>query len=366
LELILTYKKSVAQRRIFFDMYYRHVYLVQKIYMAQIIRWGILGAGRIARKFASDLRLVEDAQLTAVGARTQQGADTFAAEFNIPHSHGSYQELIADTEVDIIYIATTHNFHYENTLLCLNNNKAVLCEKPFAMNAKQVKEMINLAREKKLFLMEALWTKFLPQYNKVRQMINDGMIGDIRSIRADFGFRPQEPVSPRLFDPALGGGTVLDIGIYPVFITLSLLGRPDEIEATMSPAPTGVDLQCAMLFKYKNGALAQLFSTNDSNTATEADISGTTGRIRMRGRFHELSAVIDYTSGERADETEAIPFDKDAAGFGYQYQARHAGECLRSGLTESPVMSHQHSIDLIETLDAIRAKAGIHYPADNE
>lgn len=331
--------------------------------MPQIIRWGILGAGRIARKFAADLTLVNDAKLVAVGARTKEGADAFAAEFNIPHSHGSYADLVTNPEVDIIYVATTHNFHHGHTLLCLNNNKAVLCEKPFGMNAKQVKEMIAVARERKIFLMEAFWTKFLPQYNKVLEMIDEGKIGDIRSIRADFGFRPPEPVSPRLYDPALGGGSLLDIGIYPIFITLSLLGRPDVIEAFMSPASTGVDLQCAMLFKYNNGALAQLFSTNDSNTATEADISGTKGRIRMRGRFHELSAVIDYTSG-RADEMQPVAFDKDQSGWGYQYEARHAGECLRKGLTESPVMTLQHSIDLIETLDAVRAAAGIHYPAD--
>jgi len=331
--------------------------------MAQIIRWGILGAGRIARKFAADLSLVDGAQLMAVGARTKESADAFAAEFNIPHSHDSYAALVASPEVDIIYVATTHNFHYEHTLLCLNNDKAVLCEKPFAMNARQVKEMISLAREKKIFLMEALWTKFLPQYNKVIEMIKDDKIGEIRSVRADFGFTPPQPISPRLYDPELGGGSLMDIGIYPVFITLSLLGKPDDIEATMSPTETGVDLQCAMLFKYKNGALAQLFSTNDSNTATEADISGTRGRIRMRGRFHELSAVIDYTSG-RADEMQPVAFDKDPSGNGYQYEARHAGECLRMGLTESPVMSLQHSIDLIETLDVIRAAAGIHYPAD--
>ncbi|HWB27184.1 MAG TPA: Gfo/Idh/MocA family oxidoreductase [Chitinophagaceae bacterium] len=333
--------------------------------MAQVIRWGILGAGRIAAKFASDLLLVQDALLVAVGSGNKERAAAFAEKFNAERSYGSYEELVADAEVDIIYVATTHNFHYENTLLCLNAGKAVLCEKPFAMNSRQVKEMINVARAKRVFLMEALWTKFLPQYNKVLEMLKEGIVGDIRSIRADFGFRPKEPVSPRLFDPALGGGTVMDIGIYPVFITLSLLGRPGAIEATMSPASTGVDLQCAMLFKYDDGALAQLFSTNDTDTATDADIYGTKGRIRLSGRFHELSAVVDYTPwGD--NKTQRIHVEKDAAGWGYQYEARHAGECLRKGLTESPVMSHQDSIDLIETLDTIRQIAGIHYPADDE
>lgn len=334
--------------------------------MPQIIRWGILGAGRIARKFAADLNYVEDAQLVAVASRTQENADAFAAEFNIKYSHGNYEDLVNNAEVDIIYIATTHNFHYDNTLFCLNHGKAVLCEKPFAMNARQVKKMIQLAREKNVFLMEALWTKFLPHYNKAAEMIKDGLIGDIRSIRADFGFRPNEPVSPRLYDPALGGGSLMDIGIYPVFLTLSLLGKPDEIQATMSPANTGVDLQCAMLFKYSNGALAQLFSTNDSNTLTEADIYGTKGSIRLKGRFHEHSGKVEFNTTTYEEEAEYVAFEKDNGGWGYQYEARHAGDCLRQGLKESPVMTHQDSIDLIETLDAIRAKAGIHYPADIE
>ncbi len=356
--------------RAFFLMVYKGMLciilfiLYQILYMPQIIRWGILGAGKIARKFAADLSLVTDAKLTAVGARSQQGADEFAAEFNIPHSHGSYLQLVTDPEVDIIYIATTHNFHFEHTLLCLNHNKAVLCEKPFAMNSRQVKEMINVAREKKLFLMEALWTKFLPQYNKALQMIKDGVIGEIRSIRADFGFRPQPPVADRLFDPALGGGSLLDIGIYPVFITVSLLGKPVEIEATITPAPTGVDEQCAMTLKYENNTLAQLFSTNASNTATEADINGTEGRIMIRNRFHEHNATVSFTTGNKGGEVQQVVLEKDGSGWGYQYEARHAGECLRNGLTESPVMSHQDSIDLIETLDAIRKVAGIHYPAD--
>ncbi len=333
--------------------------------MPQIIRWGILGAGRIAHKFASDLRLVNDAQLIAVGSRNIKTANEFADQYNAPHRHDSYEALALNPDVDIIYIATPHNLHYENTMLCLNHSKAVLCEKPFAMNSQQVREMITLARGEKIFLMEALWTKFLPQFNKVKQMINNGLVGEIKSIRADFGFKPAPPVPARLFDPALGGGTLMDIGIYNVFITLSLLGKPGIIDATITPAPTGVDEQCAVVFKYKNGAIAQLFSTNASNTATEADISGTEGRIRLTSRFHELTATIQFTAG-KSHESQAVPFEKDSSGHGYQYEARHAGDCIRNGLTESPVMSHQDSLDLIETLDAIRKIAGIHYPSDVE
>lgn len=331
--------------------------------MPQIIRWGILGAGRIARKFASDLSLVSDAQLVAVGSRNQTTCNAFADDFNIPHRHLSYEALVNNPEVDIIYIATPHMLHYENTLLCLEHGKAVLCEKPFAMNAGQVKAMVAKAAEKKLFLMEALWSKFLPQFIKVQEMIKEGLVGQITSIRADFGFTTTEPEPARLYDPALGGGSLLDIGIYPVFVALSLLGKPDTIQATMTPTRSGVDEQCLISFTYKNGAVAQLFSTISGNTAVEADITGRLGRIRMTNRFHNLTANLEY-SGDAA-ETQKIAVEKDGSGFGYQYEARHAGDCLRQGLLQSPVMSHQDSIDLLETLDAIRKIAGIHYQWDN-
>jgi predicted dehydrogenase len=333
--------------------------------MPQTIQWGILGAGRIARKFASDLRLVNGARLVAVGSRGAGTADEFANEFNIPHRHHSYEALVQNPEVDIIYIATPHTLHHENTLLCLKHKKAVLCEKPFAMNGRQVTEMIKTARHENVFLMEALWTKFLPQFIKVQQLIKDGMVGGITSIRADFGFTPTPPVPARLFDPVLGGGSLMDIGIYPVFLALSILGRPDEIQATMTPAPTGVDEQCSIVFKYNSGAIAQLFSTNAGNTAVEADITGREGRIRMTNRFHNLTGQIEYTPG-KADEKQLIEVEKDVEGFGYQYEARHAGDCIREGLKESPVMTHNDSIDLIETLDGIRKIAGIHYRWDNE
>jgi predicted dehydrogenase len=329
--------------------------------MQQTIRWGILGAGRIARKFAHDLQFVDGAQLVAVASRS---GGTFADDFNVPHRHTTYEELVLNPEVDIIYIATPHNLHYENTLLCLNHGKAVLCEKPFAMNGRQVREMIRTAREKNIFLMEALWSKFLPQFVKVQQMIADGMVGEVTSIRADFGFTPGEPVPPRLFDPALGGGSLMDIGIYPVFLALSLLGKPDAIQAAMTPAPTGVDEQCAITFVYNSGKLAQLFSTNAGNTAVEADITGREGRIRITNRFHNITGNIEYIKG--IGEKQAIYVTRDAGSLGYQYEARHAGECLRQGLAESPVTTFENSIDLIDTLDAIRKVAGIHYEWDGE
>ncbi|HWZ03340.1 MAG TPA: Gfo/Idh/MocA family oxidoreductase [Mucilaginibacter sp.] len=327
------------------------------------IRWGILGAGRIARKFASYLKLVEGAELIAIGSRSHESADSFGNEFAIKFRHDSYEALAQNPDVDVIYIATPHNLHYENTLLCLQHGKAVLCEKPFAMNARQAVAMISLAKEKKIFLMEALWTKFHPHYLKMQEMIGQGMLGEIRSVLINFGFKPTPPIPSRLFNPELGGGTVMDIGIYNVFMAMSILGKPDHIDAVMTPAATGVDEQCAILFRYKNGALAQLFSTFSSNLATEADICGSQGRIRLTSRFYEPSSTVEFYK-ERADSREIIPVYKES-GSGYQYEARHVNDCLRKGLTESPVVSFADTLLLMETLDKIRAIAGIRYPADD-
>lgn len=328
------------------------------------IRWGILGTGRIARKFASDLKLAEGCELVAAGSSTPESANKFREEFPVKYSHDNYYDLVNNPEVDVIYIATPHSMHHEHALLCLNHGKAVLCEKAFALNGSQAAEMIDTAREKKVFLMEALWTKFQPHYNKLQELLAQGLLGDIRVMLVNFGFKPTAPVPPRLFDPALGGGTLLDIGIYNVFITLSVLGKPDHIDAVMTPAPTGVDEQCAVLFRYNNGAMAQLFSTFATNLATEADIGGTEGRIRLTTRFYEPSSTFELYRG-RVDSREIIPIPKQP-GFGYQHEARHVNDCLRKGLMESPVMTFADTLLLMQTLDKIRAIAGIRYPADEE
>jgi predicted dehydrogenase len=330
--------------------------------MKSIIRWGILGCGRIARKFAADLQHVQDAELVAVGSRSRATAEEFVKDFPAKYAHDSYEALVANPEVDIIYVASPHGLHHEHTLLCLKHRKAVLCEKAFAINAKQAREMIDMAKMQNVFLMEALWTKFMPHYNITMQMVKEGRLGDIKSVLVNFGFVPMAPVPKRLFDPALGGGTLLDIGIYNAFIALSVLGRPDIIEASITPAGTGVDEQCAILFKYNNGALAQLFSTFSSNLATEAYINGDKGRIHLTSRFYEPSTTIAFYP-DRIDSKQLIPFDKEE-GFGYQYEARHASDCLRMGLTESPVMSHADTMLMMETLDRVRAVGGIRYEVD--
>jgi len=328
-----------------------------------MIRWGILGCGRIARKFASDLKLVENAELVACGARSAASADAFAKEFNVKNAHDSYEALVKDDEVDVIYIATPHSHHHEHALLCINNNKAVLCEKAFAINYKQAKEMTDAARANNVFLMEAVWTKFLQPFNKAKEMINAGMLGEVKSMLVNFGFKPPADAPQRILDPALGGGTLLDIGIYNVFTALFFLGKPDAIFAEATLTPENTDTQCAVTFTYKDGKIAQLFSTFLSDTATELHINGTAGRIRLSSRYYTPFTTIEYFPG-RPDTKQIIELDKPEEGFGYQHEARHVCECLEKGLTESPVMTHADTLLLMEIMDDIRKKAGIIYPVD--
>jgi predicted dehydrogenase len=326
------------------------------------VRWGILACGKIAKKFAADLKLVGDGELVAVASRDIERAKQFAAEYPAKHIFGTYEELVNCDEVDAIYVASPHSHHHEHTMLCLKHGKAVLCEKAFAINQHQAKEMIDLAREKKVFLMEALWTRFLPHYLKVREMIEEGKLGELKGVLANFGFKPPEPVSPRLFEPSLGGGSLLDIGIYPVFLAQSILGVPDSITAKMDPAATGVDEQCSMVFHYKNGMTASLFSTLASNLETDADIFGKQGRIRLTNRFYEPSATIQYYPDIITSRT-IIPIEKEP-GWGYQHEIRHVNECLQKGLTESPIWTLDDTMNLMKTLDGVREVMGLRYSVD--
>ena len=326
------------------------------------IRWAILGCGKIARKFAADLKLVKDAELIAVAAREQSKADAFAKDFPAKYKHNSYEALVQNPEVDVIYVATPHGLHHEHVMLCLKHKKAVLCEKAFALNYVQAKEMVDFAKAQNTFLMEAFWTRFLPHYLALKKLLQEGKVGNIKYVHAEFGFIPTPPVAPRIYDPALGGGSLLDIGIYPVFFALDILGKPDAIEATMTKASTGVDEQCSIQFNYNNGAIAQLFSTFASNLATGADIGGDKGRIRLTHRFHGPTTSLEYYPGN-VDTREVVSFDK-AQGNGYEYEAMHVTECLQKKFTESPVLTLEKTLLLMETLDTIRKKAGIHYPVD--
>jgi predicted dehydrogenase len=325
------------------------------------IRWGILGCGKIANKFAADLALVDGAELRAVASRDLQKAKTFASQHGAKLTYTSYQELATSEEVDVIYVATPHGLHHTHVMLCLQHKKAVLCEKAFALNAKQAKEMLSFAKQQDVFLMEAFWTKFLPQYQLMMKMIEVGDLGDIKMIQADFGFKAATPPPQRLYDPALGGGSLLDIGIYPVFLALSILGRPIEVQANMQAYSTGLDEQCAVSLTFENGAMASLYSTFAADTPVAAVISGTKARLHITNRFHNVTSYMELQKKNEA--SQVLNFHKED-GLGYQYEARHVCECLRLGLTESPVMKHSDTLLLMETLDRIRKACGIVYPAD--
>ena len=329
--------------------------------MKKKIKWGILGCGKIARKFAADLKLVKDAELYAVASKDVARGKEFQHEFTAPVVYRSYEEFAMDPDLDVVYVATPHGFHYEHVLICLRYRKAVLCEKAFALNYQQATEMVATARENKVFLMEAFWTRFLPQYDRVLQLIRSGEIGQIRLIQADFGFKASEPPAQRLYDPALGGGALLDIGIYPVFLAQSLLGEPTEIQCLMTAYETSVDMQSIVNLKFENGALASLSSTFAADTPVEAMIAGTKGRIHMRNRFHNAIGRIEVIKDREKPLRVAVRKEK---GYGYQFEARHVNECLKNDLIESPLWSHDHTLSLMKTLDRIRLSAGITYAAD--
>lgn len=329
--------------------------------MADTIRWGILGCGKIANKFASDLKLVKDAELKAVASRDVIKREAFSKEHKPSLSFDSYKALVECADVDAIYVATPHGFHYDHVMLCLKNRKAVLCEKAFALNLAQAREMVDYARKHKVFLMEAFWTRFLPQYEAVLEIIRSGRIGEVKFIQSDFGFKAPEPRAQRLFDPVLGGGSLLDIGIYPVFMAQSILGKPTQVHAFITPYESGVDEQCAITMKFAGGALAVLSSTFAVETPVEAVIAGTQGRIVMRNRFHNAVGTVELVTNR--DEVQMIDVHREE-GFGYQFETRHVNECLRNGLTESPVMTHADTLMLMETLDRVRKTCDVRYNVD--
>ena len=328
--------------------------------MKDKIRWGILGCGKIAAKFAADLRLVKDAELYAVASRDETRGNEFAQVYGVPQVFTNY-EALAMSNVDVIYVATPHGLHYEHVMLCLYHKKAVLCEKAFALNSRQAREMVALAKSNNVFLMEAFWSKFLPQYRKVIEIINAGTIGKITWVQADFGFCASDPPAQRLYDPFLGGGSLLDVGIYPVFLAQSLLGKPEHISASIIPYDTGVDEQISMILKHRDGVLASLSASFASDTPVEAVIAGKLGRIEMRNRFHNASCQVFLAVGQE-DPKEVEVYREDW--YGYQFEEQHVTDCLLKNMTESPVMTHQDTLDLMETLDAIRNVCGIRYAVD--
>lgn len=319
------------------------------------INWGIIGLGNIANQFATDLLTVEGAHLYAVASRNQDKANAFGLKYKATKAYDSYKALAQDPNIDAVYIATPHALHKENTLLCLEHGIAVLCEKPFAMNSDEVDEMIAKAKEKNVLLMEALWTYFLPHYKYVLNILEEKKFGNILKLEADFGFFRAFDNSSRLFNKTLGGGSLLDIGIYPIFTALSTLGTPKHFEAKATYFENGVDASCTINFDYGN-AKAILKSTLKADTPTEASFYCEKGIIRIDSRFYEPS-TITLISNEGKEDT----IDFNYKTIGYSYEIMHFNTLLRQGKTESNVMTFQFSKKLIKTLDKVRSLINLHY-----
>lgn len=326
--------------------------------MNKKIHWGIIGLGKIANKFASDIQHSESSILQGVASRSIEKATEFATKYNANKAYNSYEELVNDPEIDVVYIATPHSFHFNNTMLCLRNNKAVLCEKPMGINTQQVKTMIEEAEARNLFLMEAIWTRFMPSIEKVLDLLQEKTIGEIISVRADFGFKGEFNVESRMYNKKLAGGSLLDIGIYPIFLSLLVLGIPADIKAMARMTTTEVDSFCSMLFDYENGGKAVLASTFEADTPTEAYIHGTKGNIKLHTRFHHANTITLQKDGQ-----ETI-FEFPYTGNGYFHEIEEVNKCIRTGKTESSRLPLAFSKKLIQIIDRVKAQIGLQYITD--
>ncbi len=324
--------------------------------MSHKVRWGIIGLGGIAHKFANDLNLVESAEITAVASRSIEKAEEFREEYNAKHAFGSYEELFQCREVDVIYIATPHTSHKEWSIKAMNHGKHVLCEKPMGMRRADIEELVSVAKSNKVFLMEALWSRFNPTIKKAKELIDQGVIGELGYLHADFAFyaldRPEEG---RLLNPNLGGGSLLDIGIYPIFLSYLLLGKPEKIQSSSKFYKTGVEIQTAVLFDYPN-AQAILYSGLTSASKMEAEISGSNGSIFLYPQWHSAEGYSLKLDGETQN------YDMPTLGNGYTYEIEEVNTCVQKGNLESELWTHQNSLDLAELLETIRVQNRITFP----
>ena len=321
------------------------------------LRWGLLATGRIAASFARDLALLPDHELVAVGSRSAESAERFGGQFSVPHRHASYEALCGDPDVDAIYVSTPHPGHHAATLMAIAHGKAVLVEKPFAMDAAESQEMVDAARAAGVFVMEAMWTRWLPHMVRVREVLAAGTLGDIRYLTAEHGqWFPPNP-DHRILAPSLGGGALLDLGIYPVSFAHMVLGDPSAIVARSTPAFTGVDGTTTALFEYASGAQAVLATCLDAASNNPAAIYGTEARLEIDGWF--------YTPGgftvTAHDGTVLERYESPLAGRGMQYEAAEVGRCLAEGLLESPVLPLEETVSIMRTLDEIRGQIGLDY-----
>ena len=327
----------------------------------QKVRWGIIGTGRIARAFAEGLHFTNNGKLYGIASRSVDSANRFAQEWEIPRAFGSYQELAASDVIDAVYIATPHSSHAENSILCMRNGKAVLCEKPFAVNSLEVEAMIKTSKEMNVLLMEGMWSRFPPLMNKLRDWLSEGKLGNIRTLHADFGFLPKERnPKGRLFNLELAGGSLLDLGIYPISLASMIMGEPSDMQTLANIGSTGVDEQAGWIFRYSNGALAMLLSSLECQTRQEAFIAGSIGNLRVHKQcWKPQKMTFTETNGE-ASETIEMPFE----GNGFNYEAESFGDLLIQGKKESPIMPLDESLTIMNQMDEIRKEWNLFYPMD--
>jgi predicted dehydrogenase len=319
------------------------------------VRWGILSTGGIATSFVNDLRLLPDGEVAAVGSRSTEAAEAFAARHEIPRAYGSWLELAADPDVDVIYVATPHSGHYAATQECLAAGKAVLCEKPFTLDRASSADLIDQARKRGVFLMEAMWTRCNPAVLRAQELVADGAIGEVTTVIADFGVAGPFPPEHRMRAKALGGGALLDLGIYPVTIAHVFLGAPDHVTAWAHLTDEGVDENTGIVFGYDSGAVAALTCGIVGATPVSATVTGTRGRIEFAPAFVPQGLTLHRPGAE----PEAVPMQ--FPGLGYQYEAAEVQRCLRAGEVESPLVPHAITLEIMGLLDDIRAQIGVSY-----
>jgi len=318
--------------------------------------WGFIGAGAIANRFMAGLMQVPDAYLAAVSSRTYEKARTFAGKYNAK-VYKSTEELIADEDVDIVYVATPHTVHRENTLMAIEMGKPVLCEKPMAPNAKMVTEMVQAARKKRVYLMEAMWTRFFPAMKKVREWLDEGRIGKVQFVTADFGYYEEEDPSKIIFDPNTAGGSLLDVGIYPIAFAFMVFGKkPNRITGLADMASTGVDAAMGCTLGFEGGGLALLYSAMNAETPQVAEIIGQKGRIVIPQFWSPREAHL-YIGGELIES-----FKGDHEGEGYQFEIAAVQEDIRNGRLENELMPLHESIAIAEVMDELRSQWGLVYP----
>ena len=323
------------------------------------IRWGILGTGRIAHAFATALMETPGATLAAVGSRNADNAAQFARQFGSPVAYGCYQALCDAPGVDIIYIGTPHPMHAANATMALHGGKAVLCEKPFSMNLREAEKVVALAREKNLFLMEAMWTRYMPALAALRRIVASGEIGTPRQLHADFGFNATLDPAHRVNNRELGGGALLDLGIYPLSIASAIMGPVTRVQAVAEMSATGVDAQTGFTLLHAGGGMSICSCSLVAKTAGELTVSGALGRVRMDAMFH-CAPSLTVTPLDGAARVVPTPF----LGNGYVHEAIEASRCVREGLLESAGMTLDETLALMRNLDTIRAQIGLRYHAD--